>query len=144
MEDILKVVFAIAVLGHGVAHLAATFNLGRQAVGSPKEGVLEVRTPVLRNASAAASAALGLVFWLPATLGFIVAVPAMMDLFLTDLPWSSILVASALISTGGIALFSFVWPGGEVRLRAFHVFLVVGMNLIVFATQLVLDWPAAS
>ena len=142
MEDILRIVFAIAVLGHGVAHLAATFNLGRQAVGAPKKGALEVRTPIMRNASAAAAAALGLVFWLPATVGFIIAVPAMMDLFLSDLPWSSILVASALISTGGIALFSGIWPGGEVRLRVLHVSLAVGMNLIILVTQLVLGWPA--
>ena len=143
MEDILRIVFAIAVLGHGAAHGVATVNLGRQLAGRPKADVLEVRTPILPNASAAVSAALGLVFWLPATVGFIVAVPAMLDLFLTDLPWSAILVASALISTGGIALFTGLWPGGEVRLRVLHVLLAVGMNVIILVTQLVLDWPAA-
>lgn len=143
MEDILEIVFAIAVLGHGAAHAAASFDLGRQVVGKPRQGVLEVRTPILPNLSAAASAALGLVLWLPATVGFILAVPAMMELLLTDLPWSSILVTSAVISTAGVGLFVGVWPGGEARLRALHVLLAVGMNLIILVTQLVLGWPAA-
>ena len=106
MEDILTIVFAIAVLGHGLAHAAASFNLGRQLVGRPRKGALEARTPLLASRSAAASAALGLVFWLPATVGFVIAAPAMMDLCLTDLPWSSMLVAAALISIGGMALFT--------------------------------------
>ena len=29
----------------------------------------------------------------------------------------------------------------QVRLRALHVFLAVGMNLIILATQLLLGWP---
>ncbi|MGD8486907.1 MAG: hypothetical protein PVH07_09750 [Chloroflexota bacterium] len=143
MDDILTVIFAIAVLGHGAAHAVATVNLGRQVAGRPGEGVITVRTPLLPNLSDAASAGLAFVFWLPASLGFIVAVPAMLNLFLDDLPWSATLVAAALISIGGIALFTGIWPGGEARLRVLHVALAVGMDLIIIVTQLVLGWPAA-
>ena len=144
MEDILRIVFAIAVLGHGMAHLVATLNLGRQLAGKPKEGTPEVRTPILRDASATVSGALGLVFWLPATIGFIVAAPAVADLVLAGMPWSAILVASALVSTVGVALFGGIWPGGEPRLRVLHVFLALSMNAITLVTQLVMGWPATN
>jgi hypothetical protein len=55
MEDIVKIVFAIAVFGHGVAHLAVTFNLGGQLIGNPTEGVPEVGAPIMANHAAAGS-----------------------------------------------------------------------------------------
>ena len=51
MDDILKIVFAVATLGHGLAHLAATFNLGRQVGGTAKDNVITVRTWLLPNPS---------------------------------------------------------------------------------------------
>lgn len=143
MDDIARIVFAIAVLGHGVAHLAATFNLGRQAAGTPKPDVPGVRIVGLDDRSAASSALVALVLWVPATIGFIVAVPAMMDLLFGDLPWSTMLVAAALISIVGVALAGFRWPGGEQRLRPLHVFLALGMDVIILVTQLLLSWPEA-
>ena len=143
MDDIARIVFAIAVLGHGVAHLAATFNLGRQAAGAPKPDVPEVRIVALDDRPAALSALVALVLWVPATIGFIVAVPAMMDLLWGDLPWSTMLVAAALISIVGVALAGFRWPGGEQRLRPLHVFLALGMDVIILVTQLLLSWPEA-
>ena len=143
MDDILKIVFTVAVLGHGLAHLVASVNLGRQLAGAPKPGVPEALTPILGDRPASASAALGLVFFVPATLLFAVAAPAMAGLFLTDLPWSALLVAGALISIGGVALFTGRWPGGEARLRALHVFLAVGFDVVILVTQLALGWPEA-
>ena len=141
MEDILEIVFAIAVLGHGLAHAVATINLGRQIGGTVKDGALTVRSPLLPDLSVRAAAALAMAFWLPATIGFFVAVPAMLDLFLGDLAWSAVLAVAALISSAGIALFAGTWPGGEARLRALHIVLALGMNAIILVTQLVLGWP---
>ena len=141
MEDILEIVFAIAVLGHGVAHALASVNLGRQIGGTVRDEALPVRIPLLPSLSDRAAAAVAMVFWLPATIGFFVAVPAMLDLLFGELAWSAVLVAAALISSAGIALFGAIWPGGEARLRALHIFLALGMNAIILVTQLVLDWP---
>ncbi len=143
MDDILKIVFAIAVLGHGVAHLVATFYLGRQAAGRPRPDVPTVRFMGSDARPPELSALIALVFWIPATLGFILAVPAMLDLFLGQLPWSSMLIGAAVISTIGVVLAGFRWPGGEQRLRPLHVLLSVGMNLIILVTQLFLAWPEA-
>ena len=82
-------------------------------------------------------------FWLPATIGFLVAVPAMLELLFGELDWSMVLVAAAVISSAGLALFGGIWPGGEARLRALHLFLALGMNAIILVTQLVLGWPGS-
>ena len=143
MDDIARIVFAIAVLGHGVAHLVASTNLGRQAVGAPKPDVPETRVLGLGDRPTTLSALVALVFWVPATIGFIAAVPAMMDLLFGDLPWSTMLIVAAVVSTVGVALAGFRWPGGEQRLRPLHVFLALGMNVIILVTQLLLSWPEA-
>ena len=138
MDDVLTIVFAIAVLGHGVAHAVATVNLGRQAAGAGNEGAHTVRSRLLPNLSPAAAAALAMAFWLPATIGFIVAVPMMLDIVVADGPWSAMLVGSAILSAAGIGLLGGIWPGGEARLRLLHVFLALSMDAIVVVTQLVL------
>ena len=143
MDDILKIVFAVATLGHGLAHLAATFNLGRQVGGTTKDNVITVRTWLLPNLSPVHAAALAMAFWLPATIGFIAAVPLMFGFPTADAPWSAVLVGSAILSAVGIGLFSGIWPGGETRLRPLHVFLALGMDAILLITQLFLGWPAA-
>ncbi len=102
---------------------------------------LTVRTPLLPSLSDRAAAALALVFWLPATIGFFAAVPAMLDLLFGQLAWSAVLVVAAVISSAGIVLFGGIWPGGEARLRALHIFLALGMNAIILVTQLLLGWP---
>jgi hypothetical protein len=140
MDDILTLVFAIAVLGHGVAHLVATVNLGRQAAGSGKVEALSVRSWLLPSLSPTTSAAIAILFWLPAAIGFSAAVPLMFGLPTADAPWSAILVGSALLSAAGIGVFSGIWPGGEARLRPLHVFLALGMDAILLVTQL-LGWP---
>ncbi len=142
-DDILKLVFGIAVLGHGLAHAVACVNLGRQIGGASREGTLTVRSWLLPNLSPPASALLAMVFWLPATIGFIVAVPLMFGLLIEDAPWSAILAGSAFLSAIGIGLFSGIWPGGEARLRPLHVFLALGMDAILLITQLLLVWPSA-
>ena len=143
MDDILRIVFAIAVLGHGLAHLVASLNLGRQLAGTPKADVPEARSPILGDRSPSASAALGLVFFVPATILFAVAAPAMAGLFLADLAWPSLLVAGALASIAGVAILAGRWPGGEARLRPLHVSLAIGFDLVILATQLVVGWPKA-
>ncbi len=82
-------------------------------------------------------------FWLPASVGFLVAAVSMQGIVLGTWPWSAIMVAAALISSAGVVLFSARWPGGEPRLRPLHIFLALGMNAIILVTQL-LGWPASS
>ena len=141
IDDILAVVFAIALIGHGIAHAVATAYLFGQAGGQVKDEADPVRTWLLPNRSERAAAALAIVLWLPATVGFLVAAPAMLDLFFGDLPWSAILVGAALLSAAGLALFRGVWPGGERRLRPLHVFLALGMDAAILVTQLILGGP---
>lgn len=141
MDDILKIAFAIATLGHGVAHLVASVYLGRQVGGKMRDDAIAVRTWLLPNLSPPSSAALAMVFWLPASIGFIGAVPLMLGFIAADAPWSAILVGSAVLSAAGIALFGGVWPGGEARLRPLHVFLALGWDAVLLVSQLFLAWP---
>ena len=140
-DDIATIVFAIMLFGHGIAHAVASVNLVGQLGGRVKAGALEVRSWLLPSLSPRTAAALALVFWLPASVGFLVAFPALLDIAIGDWLWQAIVVLASLLSTAGIGLFTAIWPGGEARLRYLHVFLALAMNSIILVTQLVLGWP---
>jgi hypothetical protein len=141
VDDVLTIIFAIALLGHGVAHAVATSHLFGQLGGRIREAALPVRSWLLPYLSLRAAAGLAIVFWLPASVGFLLGAPAVLDLVLGDLPWSAMIVAAAVLSAVGIGLFSAIWPGGERRLRPLHIFLALAMDAIILVSQLVLGWP---
>ena len=143
MNDIVTIVFAVALVGHGAAHGVAALNLVRQIGGTVKDEALEVRSWLLPGMSPATAATVALTLWLPASLGFILAAVSMLGIVLAALPWSATMVAAALLSTAGIGLFGGIWPGGERRLRALHILLALGMDAIILVTQLLLGWPPA-
>jgi hypothetical protein len=141
LDGILTVVFAIMLTGHGVAHAVASFHLVGQIGGRVKADALPVGSWLLPNLRPRGAAALALAFWLPASVGFLLSVLPMLDIALASWPWQSIIVASAVLSTLGIAVFTGIWPGGEARLRSLHVGLAMSMNILILVTQLFLGWP---
>ena len=141
IDDILTIVFAIMLAGHGLAHVVASLNLVGQIGGRVKADALPVRSWLLQDLQPRGAAVLALALWLPASVGFLLSVLPMLDIVLESWPWQSIIVASAVLSTMGIAVFTGIWPGGETRLRSLHVGLAMSMNILVFVTQLLLGWP---
>jgi hypothetical protein len=141
LDGILTIVFAIMLAGHGLAHAVASFWLVRQIGGQVKDDALPVRTWLAPDLQPRWAAAFALAFWLPATVGFLLGVLPMLGIALETWPWQSIIVASGVLSTMGIVVFTAIWPGGEARLRSLHVGLAMVMNILIFITQLFLGWP---
>src|SRR5690606_7857704 len=70
---------------------------------------------LLPSLSLRTSAAIALVFWLLATVGFIASAMSLSVSLLPTAAWQPLAIAASLVSTLGIVLFSGIWPGAPNR-----------------------------
>ncbi|NIM92194.1 MAG: hypothetical protein GTO18_00555 [Anaerolineales bacterium] len=73
-------------------------------------------------------------FWILSLVGFIGAALSFWDILVPGEIWRQLAVASAIVSTLGIAVFFGTWP-------MFNTLAALGVNAVVLVTQLWLDWP---
>jgi hypothetical protein len=138
---VLRIIIAVALTGHAIAHANALLALVRQATGDvPTTSV--VTSWLLPDLSATTAAALAIPFWLISTIGFAAAAATVWGVLGSGWAWREVAIGAAVVSTLGIVLFSAIWPGGEIGLRALHIALALAMNAAILGSQLLLHWPS--
>lgn len=141
--SVLRIIVVVALATHGIAHAMALAGLIGQSVGGASASQVAVRSWLLPGLGPNATAAAASLFWLAATVGFLLAALSFWGILVPDAPWRQIAVASAIVSIVGIALFSGTWPGSPSELRSMlNTGVAMTMNVAILVTQLWLHWPA--
>jgi len=139
--QVIKILITGTLLLHGLAHGRAFLALISDAARSRGKPPIPVRSWLLPSLSIRAAAILAIPFWLLSTIGFIAASLS----FWGTLPgeyWRQLAVASSVISTLGIALFSGIWPGAPNRkLSDLDTVIALVINALVLVLLLWVGWP---
>lgn len=135
-EQVIKLVIAGVLLLHGVAHVGpvATYIWIRLRPDDNTGGWLAARSWLLPSLPATTATAVASVFWLLSLIGFVGAALSLWGILVPGEVWRQLAVASAIISTLGIAAFFGTWP-------VFNTLAALGVNVAVLVTQLWLNWP---
>ena len=138
----IKIIITATLLLHGIAHGRAFFTLLAVAVNRREGAWIPVRSWLFPSLSLSTAAWIASLFWLLSTVGFIAAAMSFWGFILTGEYWRQLSVASAAISTLGIALFSGIWPGApDKRLSTLDTIIALVVNVAVFVALLWLQWP---
>ena len=141
--SVLKMIIAVALAAHGIAHAIALGGLVGQSVGGVSPSPVLVRSWLLPGLGPNTAAAVAVPFWLVATVGFLVAALSFSGILIPDAPWRPIAVGSAIASIVGIALVAGTWPGSPTELRSMlNTVIAMTMNVAVLLALLWLHWPA--
>jgi len=139
--QIIKFLITGTLLLHGLAHGRAFLALISDAARSRGQPPIPVRSWLLPSLSISAAAILASPFWLLSTIGFIAASLS----FWGTLPgeyWRQLAIASSVISTLGIALFSGIWPGApNHKLSDLDTVIALVINALILALLLWVGWP---
>lgn len=133
-DEIVELVIAGALLAHGIGHggaLGALIWIGR----SPRTdtgGWRAARSWLLPSLSAPAATTVACTFWTVALLGFVATALSFWGVLVPGEVWRPLAVASAIISTLGIALFFGTWP---------RVNTVAALGMDIVAVLVALAWP---
>jgi len=138
----IKILITAALLLHGVAHGRAFSCLAQTAAGGGSSVWIPMRSWLFPKASKKTTAAIAAVFWLLATIGFVVAALGFWGFLFPGAYWRQISLVAAFISTLGTVLFSGIWPGApDKRLSTADTIISLVVNVAVFVALLVLQWP---
>lgn len=138
----IKILITAGLLLHGVAHGRAFFCLAATAAGGGSSIWIPVRSWLFPKASKQASAGIAAVFWLLATIGFVVASLGFWGFLFPGEYWRQLSLVAAVISTLGTILFSGIWPGApDTRLSTLDTIISLVVNVAIFVALLALDWP---
>ncbi|MBF6595180.1 MAG: hypothetical protein IVW51_12155 [Thermaceae bacterium] len=136
-EPVIKLLVAGVLLLHGLGHsgaLGALIWIARFP-GTNTGGWLSAKSWLFPALTPSAATTLASIFWVLSLLGFVAA-----GLSFWGLPgegWRQLALASAVVSTLGIALFWGTWP-------TFNTLAALAVNLAVLLSQLVYHWPPQS
>lgn len=134
---VLRIIIAVALAAHGIAHAIALGGLIGQSAGGTSPAEVVVRTWLAPGLGPSAAAAAAIPFWLVATVGFLLAALSFWGILIPDGPWRQIAVGSAFASIVGIALFAGSWPGSPGELRSMlNTGLALTMNVAILVAQL--------
>lgn len=138
----IKILITAILLLHGIAHGRAFLMLIPQAAGNERTTPLPVRSWLIPSLGARTAGMLAIPFWLLPTIGFVLAALSFWGTFEFGSAWRQLAIASAIVSTGGMALFSGIWPGApDRRLSNLDTIIALVVNLAVFVVLLWLQWP---
>ncbi len=119
-----------------VSHGVATYALSKDVSQTESQPPVPVRAWLLPSLSIRVSAAIALVFWLLATVGFFVSAMSLSGSLLPASTWQPLAIAASLVSTLGIVIFSGIWPGAPNRKLAkidTVIALILNVAILVFA-----------
>ena len=106
---------------------------------------MPVRFWLLPSLAQRTAAIVASVFWLLSTLGFIAASLSFWGTPVPGAAWRQLAVASSVISTLGIALFSGTWPGAPNRkVSNIDTAIALVMNAVILVLLLWVQWPATT
>lgn len=133
-DQIIKLVIFGALLVHGIAHMGALGGLIWIAYspGTNTSGWLPARSWLFPSLSALAATTVASIFWIVSLLGFIAVALSFWGILVPGDVWRPLAIASAIVSTLGIALFFGTWP-------TFNTVAALGMNIV--AVLVALLWP---
>ena len=139
----IKIVITGALLLHGLAHGLAFFALIADATRSGGQAPVPVRSWLLPSLAPRTAAIIASLFWLLATIGFIAASLSFWGILVPDAAWRQLAVASSIISTLGIALFSGIWPGApNRRVSNLDTAIALVLNVVILVLLLWVKWPS--
>jgi hypothetical protein len=139
----IRSIIAFAILIHGLAHGRAFFSLLRDAAGAGK--TIPVRFWLAPSLTPRVQALLAGVFWGLSTLVFIGAALSFWGVLLPAEWWRPLVIAGALISLLGSALFSGIWPGAPTRrMSTADTVISLLFNAAILFGLLLLNWPPAA
>jgi len=135
----LKFLIAAVLSIHGLGHVGAIGALVTRKLGyvaaADQAGWLAARSWLLPSLASPIATALATGFWAVSMIGFIAAACSFRGVLVPSEAWRTLAVASAVVSTLGLALFIGTWP-------LFNTVAALSVNAAVFVTQLWLSWPA--
>lgn len=133
-DQTIKLLIAGALLLHGLGHGGALGALLGHSRGMDTGAWLPPRSWLFPSLAAATAARVAVIFWVLSLIGFVAAALSFWGIFVPGEAWKQLAVASAIVSTLGIALFLGTWP-------PFNTLAALGVNVAVLVTQLWLHWP---
>jgi len=133
-EQTVRLVIGSVLLLHGVAHIGplATYIWIRYRPNDNTSGWVAARSWLMPSLPVTAATAIASIFWILSLIGFISAGLYFWGVLQPMELWSQLAVASAIISSLGIAIFFGTWP-------MFNTLAALGVNAAVLITQLLLD-----
>lgn len=138
----IKVLVAGALFLHGLAHGRAFFALVADAARLGGQPPLPVRSWLLHSLAPRAAAITASPFWLLSTMGFLAASLSFWGTLVLGEAWRQLAIASSVISTLGIAVFSGTWPGApNRRLSNLDTTIALVMNALILVLLLWVEWP---
>jgi hypothetical protein len=138
----IRILIAGTLFLHGLAHGRAFIALVAKAAGLGSQPQVLVRSWLWPSLAPGASAALASPFWLLSTAGFVASSLSFWGIIVPGEAWRQLAVASAAISTLGIALFAGTWPGAPSRgFSNLDTAIAVFMNAVILVLLLWLKWP---
>ena len=127
---------------HGLAFGNAFFALVKYGANDGKGFALPVRSWLFPSASPRTAALVAGIFWLLSAIGFIAAALSFWGVIVPGDIWRQLAIASAIISTIGIILFSGTWPGAPSRnLSTLDTIIALVVNVAVLVCLLWIQWP---
>ncbi|MBF8262044.1 MAG: hypothetical protein HW376_1573 [candidate division NC10 bacterium] len=135
-DQVIRLVIAAVLLLHGVAHVGplATYAWIRFRPADNTGGWVAARSWLLPKLPPSTATAVASLFWLLSLIGFVGAGLSFWGILVPGEAWRQLAVASAVVSTLGIAAFFRTWP-------IFNTLAALGVNVAVLVTQLWLRWP---
>ena len=118
-EQTLRILIAGALFVHGVGH---TLGFWRP-----------VNSWLLGGLSEPARRTISSIFWILSAIGFVAASLGFLNFIVPNEWWRSLAIASSLVSLAGLIVFIGNWP-------LFNTIGALGMNILVLASLLRIDW----
>ena len=138
----IKIIITAVLLLHGVAHGRAFFALAATAAGGGSKAWIPMRSWLFPKANKKTAAAIAAVFWLLATLGFVIASLGFWGVLFPGAYWRQLALLAAVVSTLGTVIYSGIWPGApDTRLSTLDTVISLVVNVAVLMALLVLQWP---
>lgn len=138
----IKIIIAIVLLLHGLAHGRALLVLLAEVLGIPTSRSLPVRSWLFPSLGQRATNLIASLFWLLSTIGFIGASMSFWGILVPGELWRQLAIVSSIISTLGIAIFSGIWPGApDRRLSTIDTVIALVVNAAILVALLWLQWP---
>lgn len=132
----IKTLIAAVLLFHGLGHLGALGGTIYHHVRHTQGDWLSDHSWLLPGLTPDTAKVVAGVFWALSLVGFVAAALAFWGAWLPFASWSTLAVASAVVSTVGIVLFGGTWPIP-------NTIAALAINIAVLVTQWWTHWPAS-
>ena len=140
--ETIQVLITAVLFLQGVSHARGFVALVKQFSNRSPGPWLPLRSWLFPSLTMQTAAAVASIFWLLSAIGFIASSLSFWGFLVPGDFWRQLAIASAIISTLGIVLFSGTWPGAPNRsLSTADTVIALILNLAILVALLVMHWP---